>query len=75
MGHNTPLCYNTMGHGQYNGQVVYCGMSTASEVFLFFTTQLYQYFSMLFLYSPYLGMSLKYSFLNTPKKQYLKHPT
>ena len=25
--------------------VVYCGLSTASEVFLIFTTQLYQYFS------------------------------
>ena len=30
---------------QYNGQGVYCGLSTASEVFLIFTTQLYQYFS------------------------------
>ena len=28
-------------NGQYNGQGVYCGLSTASEVFLTFTTQLY----------------------------------
>ena len=34
-----------IGFGQYNGQGVYCGLSTASEVFLIFTTQLYQYFS------------------------------
>ena len=36
------------GLGQYNGQRVYCGLSTASEVFLVFTTQLYQYFSVFF---------------------------
>ena len=36
--------YN-MGRGQYDGQGVYCGLSTASEVFLIFTTPLYQYFS------------------------------
>ena len=29
------------GHGQYNGHGVYCGLSTASEVFLIFTTELY----------------------------------
>ena len=43
--HNTPLGYYTdqgsLSHGQYNGQGVYCGLSTASEVFLFFTTLLY----------------------------------
>ena len=48
-GHNTPLSYHTdqgpYGHGQYNGQGVYYGLSTASEVFLIFTTQLYQSFS------------------------------
>ena len=27
--------------GRYNGQGVCCGLSTASEVFLIFTTQLY----------------------------------
>ena len=27
----------------YDGQVVYCGLSTASEVFLIFTTQLHQF--------------------------------
>ena len=46
-GNNTPLDYYTdrspMGHGQYNGKGVYCGLSTVSEVFLIFTTQLYQY--------------------------------
>ena len=30
-----------MGRGQYNGQEVYCGLSTASEVVLVFTTQLH----------------------------------
>ena len=30
-----------MGIGQYNGQGVYCDLSTASEVFLIFTTHLY----------------------------------
>ena len=29
------------GLGQYDGQGVYCGLSTASEVFLIFTTQIY----------------------------------
>ena len=28
--------------------MLYCGVSTASEVFLIFTTQLYQYFSVFF---------------------------
>ena len=54
-GHNTPLGYHTdqgpKGIGQYDGQGVYCGLSTASEVFLIFTTQLYQYFSMLLLFA------------------------
>ena len=40
-----------MGRGQYNGQRVYCGLSTASEVFLIFTTQLYQYFSVFLLFA------------------------
>ena len=40
-----------MGHGQYNGQGVYCGLSTASEVFPIFTTQLYQYFSVFLLFA------------------------
>ena len=30
---------------------MYCGLSTASEVFLIFTTQLYQYLSVLFLFA------------------------
>ena len=36
--------------GQYNGQGVHCGPHTAFEVFLIFTTQLEQYFSMFFFY-------------------------
>ena len=28
------------GHGQYNVQGVYCDLSTASEVFLIFTTKI-----------------------------------
>ena len=48
-GHNTPLGYYTdqgpQGRGQYYGQGVFCGPNTASEVFLIFTTQLYQYLS------------------------------
>ena len=39
------------GRGQYNGQWVYCGLSTACEVFIIFTTQLYQYFSVFFLFA------------------------
>ena len=31
----------TKAHSQYDGQGVYCGLSTASEVFLIFTTILY----------------------------------
>ena len=31
--------------GQYDGQGVYCGLRTASEVFLIFATQQYQLFS------------------------------
>ena len=34
-------------------QGVYCGLSTASEMFLIFTTQLYQYFSVFFLFAPF----------------------
>ena len=33
-------------------QGVYRGLSTASEVFLIFTTQLYQYLSVIFLFAP-----------------------
>ena len=33
----------------YNGHGVYCGLGTASEVFLIFTTHQYQYFGMFFL--------------------------
>ena len=41
-GHNTPIGYYTdKGHSQYDCHGVYCGLSTASEVFLIFTTQLY----------------------------------
>ena len=46
--------------------------STASEVFLIFTTKLYQFVSGFFfsIYTIILVTSLKYSFLNTPKQQY-----
>ena len=41
-GHNTPLGYYTdrgpSGHSQYSGHGVYCGLSTAYEVSLMFTT-------------------------------------
>ena len=37
--------------GQYYDHGVYCGLSTASEVFLIFTTILYQYLSVIFLFS------------------------
>ena len=44
MGHNTPLVCHTdqgpEGHSQYDSQGVYCGLSTASEVFLISATQL-----------------------------------
>ena len=46
MGHNTPLYAISC---QYDGQGVYCGMSTASEVLLIFSTHLHQYFSVIFL--------------------------
>ena len=36
---------------RYNGQGVYCGLSTASEVFLIFTTRLYQYSSVFSLFA------------------------
>ena len=43
-GHITPLgCYTDQGPrgcSQYDGQGLYCGLSTASEVFLIFTTQM-----------------------------------
>ena len=44
----------------------YYGLSTASEVFLIFTIQIYQFFSMFFGLH-YLVTSLKYSILNTPE--------
>ena len=54
-GHNTPLGYYTdqgpQGCSHYDGQGVYCGLSTASEVFLIFTTQLYTYFNPFFLFA------------------------
>ena len=54
-GTKDPLDYYTdhgpLGRGQYNGQGVYCGLSTASGVFPIFTTQLYQYFSVFFLFA------------------------
>ena len=31
----------SLGLGQYDGQGVYCVQSTASDVFIIFTTQLY----------------------------------
>ena len=37
----TILLQGPEGHSQYDGQGVYCGLSTAFEVFLIFTTQLY----------------------------------
>ena len=43
----------------------------APEVFLMFTTQLHQYFSIYMHFLHYLVTILKYSFLNTPKQQYL----
>ena len=71
-GHNTPLVYCTdqgpVWRGQYNGQGLYCGLSYAYVVFFIFTTKLYQ-FLVCFFYSHHLVMSLKYSFLNTTKKQ------
>ena len=71
--YNTPLGYYTdqglYGRSQYDGQGECCGLSTASEVFLIFTTQLYQ-FIVCILYLHYLVTSLKYSFLNTPNLQY-----
>ena len=50
----------------------YCGLSTAFEVFLMFTTQLCN-FKVCILYLHYLVTRLKYSFLNTPNLQYLVH--
>ena len=53
-GHNTHLCYyidqGPKNPGQCDGQAVYCGLSTASEVFLIFTIQLYQFFVRFFLF-------------------------
>ena len=46
-GHNTPLGSHT-DQGPCNGQGVYCGLSTAYEEFLIFTTKLYQYSSLYF---------------------------
>ena len=48
---------------------VYCDLSTASKVVLIFTTQLYNFVGAFSLFA-LLVMSLKYSFLNTPKRQY-----
>ena len=54
------------GRGQYDGQGMYCGLSTAPEVFLILTTQLYLKYTWSIPEVP----SLKYSCLNTPKQQY-----
>ena len=40
-----------MGFGQYDGQGVHCGESTASEVFLTFTSELYQHLSVFLLFA------------------------
>ena len=54
--HNTPLLAGLLTKArraavtQYDSHGVYCGLSTASEVFLIFTTQLYQYFSVFYLH-------------------------
>ena len=34
-------------HGQYNGQWVYCGLSTDFVVFLIFTTRLYSCYNVI----------------------------
>ena len=47
-GHNTPLCYHTDQGPMFNGQGAYCDLNTAYVVFLIFTTQLCQYFSVVF---------------------------
>ena len=44
-------------------------LTSAFEVFLIFTTQLYQYFSVFFLLALF-SANLKYSFLNAPEQQY-----
>ena len=50
-GHNTSLGYYAkqcpQGRGQYGGQGEYCGLSTASEVFHIFTTQLYLFYAIM----------------------------
>ena len=58
-GHHTPLGYYTDqdldSHNQHDSQGEYCGLSTASEVFLIFITQLDScLFAMIMLYIPYL---------------------
>ena len=40
-----------MGLGQYNSLGEYCSPHTDAKVFLFFTTQLYRYFSVVFLFA------------------------
>ena len=39
---NHKLGSNDQGRGQYDGQGEYCGLTTASDVFLMSTTQLYR---------------------------------
>ena len=67
-GHNTALDYYTYqgpeGHGQYDGQGVYCDPSTASEVFPIFTTQLYSR------YAVHILTRGKYCNRNSPNSQY-----
>ena len=55
---------------KYDGQGVYCGLSTASEVFLIFTTQIYSLF--MHLKCPIVKESTRreYCPMNTPSLQY-----
>ena len=48
---------------------MYCGLSIVSEVFLIFTTQLYQYFSVFSLF-PLLSDESEVFLPNAPKQQY-----
>ena len=64
-GHNTPLGHHTdhMGLGQYESLEEYCGLSTASHVFLIFTTQLYKFLLVRFFFClQYVLTRLKYFF-------------
>ena len=54
--------------GQYNGQEVYCGLSTASEVFLIFTTQPYQFLCIIMQSFPYVDKR------EVLQQEYSQHP-